>query len=276
MVLKRFTGNDKRISMFDGETKEIKSSLKIKQIAIEKHLYTIDYGQHKSDALEKYFSKIESDAEGIMRRISDSNSLISLDNNDFHSLLEFISFLIARTPKRVERIQAYGTSEEMRKIIQTQATNKVPDSEVNGFLNVMMGTKGYVFASTLPHIVEDFMDKLKRYFDGLCLLSSTKAGAFILNDNYATFERPSTSPFNNTNNNWWEQPVRIHCPLTSKLCLTFIPKKNPLDDDFHVSVQELEKGKIDEINKLIFNSRTRFVYASSYSALQNIALQSSF
>ncbi|SEP44343.1 Protein of unknown function [Nitrosovibrio sp. Nv6] len=258
--------------MFDGKTEKTQQSLAIEEIAIEKHLYTIDYEGRKSYTVENYFSRIESDVEGIINRISDSNSLVSIDNKDFHSLLEFISFLIARTPKRVELTQAYGTGEAMRKIIQTKAKNKVPDSEVDSFLNVMMKTKGYVYASTLQSIVEDFMDKLKKYFDGL--LSSTRTGAFILNDNYAAIERPSTPLFENTNSNWWEQPVRIHCPLTSKLCLTFIPKKCPQDNDFHVSVQELEEEKVEEINKLIFDSRSRFVYASSSSALENIALQS--
>ncbi|MDO9593285.1 MAG: DUF4238 domain-containing protein, partial [Erysipelotrichaceae bacterium] len=96
MMLKRFTNENNQIFMYDRVADKFSEPRSTETVAYQNHLYSVHYQTHKDDALEKKFSRIETQAEDVVNRI------LSVETNtpqDAQSLLEFVTILISRTPK---------------------------------------------------------------------------------------------------------------------------------------------------------------------------------
>lgn len=267
MMLKRFTNENNQIFMYDRVADKFSEPRSTETVAYQNHLYSVHYQTHKDDALEKKFSRIETQAEDVVNRI------LSVEINtpqDAQSLLEFVTILISRTPKHALIAETKGASNDMRSILKEKGSQKgLPEEVIQKYADSMQSNRGFSFAVTFNTLFEDLFFKLVENFNPLLCFSN--AGHFIISDNYATFEPleqidPSCSE-------WWTMNLRIHCPISSNACLTFIPKDNPekvgtLDLDW--AKLNISETRVSEINALTARQFERYLYCGDQDELKKL------
>lgn len=95
--LQRFAGADRRVCVFDRETKQFRRQHPV-NTALENDFYTVTDAQgRKSDSLERAFSQLENAARGVIDRL-DSGMTGWMDEDELFAFTMFIAFLYTRTP----------------------------------------------------------------------------------------------------------------------------------------------------------------------------------
>ncbi|MCB9985885.1 MAG: DUF4238 domain-containing protein [Micavibrio sp.] len=265
MMLKRFTNENHQIFMYDCVANKLSEPRSTETVAFQNHLYSVHYETHKDDALEKKFSKIESEAEDVVNRV------LSIETNtprDAQSLLEFVTVLISRTPQNTRIAETKGSSNDMRAILEDKGRKKtLPEEAIKKYADSMQSNKGFSFASTFNTLFEDLFFKLVENFNPL--LCFARAGHFIVSDNYATFEPvEQIDPYRT---DWWTMQIRIHCPIASNACLTFIPKDDPAKIgtlDLNWAKLNISETRVSEINLLTAKQKDRYLYSGYQDELR--------
>lgn len=272
MMLKRFTNENDQIFMYDRGAKKLSAPRSTETVAYQNHLYSVHYQTHKDDALEKKFSRIESEAEGIVNRV------LSIETNtpqDAQSLLEFVTVLISRTPKFALLAEAKGASNDMRSILEERGREKnLPEEAIQKYADSMQSNKGFSFAATFQTLFEDLFFKLVENFNPLLCFSN--ANHFIVSDNYATFEL--LEQIDSSRTDWWTMNIRIHCPIASNVCLTFLPKDDPAKigtHDLNWAKLNISDTRVSEINALTARQYERYLYSGDQDVLKQYITTSS-
>lgn len=272
MMLKRFTNENNQIFMYDSATNKLSEPRSTETVAFQNHLYSVHYETHKDDALEKKFSTIESEAEGVISRV------LSIETNtprDAQSLLEFVTVLISRTPQNARIAETKGSSNDMRAILEEKGRKKaLPEEAIQKYADSMQSNRGFSFAATFNTLFEDLFFKLVENFDPL--LCFTSAGHFIVSDNYATFE--PLEHIDPSRTDWWKMLIRIHCPIASNACLTFIPKHDPTKigtHDLNWAKLNISETRVSEINALTAKQQERYLYSGYQDELKKYIVTSS-
>lgn len=265
MMLKRFTNENDQIFMYDNVAKKISTPRSTETVAFQNHLYSVHYETHKDDALEKRFSSIESDAESVVNRV------LSITNNtpqDAQALLEFVAILISRTPKFALLAETKGASNDMRLILEAKGRQKnLPEEAIQKYVDNMQSNKGFSFAETFHTLFEDLFFKLVENFNPLLCFSET--GIFIVSDNYATLE--PLEQVDPSHTDWWTLNLRIHCPIASNVCLTFLPKEDPNQRgtrDMSWAKQNISIERVSAINALTAAQSERYLYCGNQDELK--------
>lgn len=264
MMLKRFTNESDQIFMYDRDANKLSEPRSTKTVACQNHLYSVHYQTHKDDALEKKLSKIESEAEGVVNRV------LSIETNtpqDAQSLLEFVSILISRTPRFAILAETKGASNDMRSILEERGRQKnLPEVAIQKYADSMQSNKGFSFAATFQTLFEGLFFKLVENFNPLLCFAS--AGHFIVSDNYAAFE--PLEQIDPSRTDWWAMH-RIHCPIASNACLTFIPKDDPAKigtHDLNWAKLNISETRVSEINALTAIQQERYLYSGYQDELK--------
>ncbi len=264
MMLKRFTNESDQIFMYDRVANKLSEPRSTETVAVQNHLYSVHYENHKDDALEKKFSTIESEAEGVVNRV------LSIETNtqrDAQSLLEFVTVLILRTPRNARIAETKGSSNDMRAILEEKGRKKaLPEEAIQKYADSLQFNKGFSFAVTFNTLFEGLFFKLVKNFNPLLCFAS--AGHFIVSDNYATFEL--LEQIDPSCTDWWAMH-RIHCPIASNACLTFIPKDDPAKigtHDLNWEKLNISETRVSEINALTAIQQERYLYSGYQDELK--------
>jgi hypothetical protein len=106
--LKRFTGADGLLCVFDRETKEFRKQTP-PNTAHQREFYTITNKEGvKSDAIERMFSGLESVAADVTRRLDTRQTTVWRDEQERVSFAIFIAYFYTRTPIFDQEQSAFG------------------------------------------------------------------------------------------------------------------------------------------------------------------------
>ena len=271
MMLKRFTNKDGQIFMYDSVSKKVSAPRSTETVGYQNHLYSVHYEGRKDDALEKKFAKIESDAEHVVNKIL-SKDIIDNAPSDIQSFLEFIAILISRTPKLVELAESKGSSERMQEILLEKGKEKgFQDSKIQSYLSKVQSNKGFSFANTFNTCFEDIFLKIVNNFNPLLQISTSDSKDFLVSDNYATFELIGNVAIDPSRTDWWKLNMHIHCPVSSSVCLTFIPKDDPAKvdtGDLVWSKKNIDNKIVSNINQLTSKQYERYLYCADENEIK--------
>ena len=267
MMLRKFLDNENKLHMFDEVSGNIKYQT-TETVAYQNHLYTIHYEKGKDDSLEKKFSEIESRAVGVLERFLSGNSS-TLDDCKF--VVEFVAILMMRTPQNVNIAEEVSNTEKMAQILRSEGKNRgVSEKEIEDFITELISQKGFGYAVTFSDSIKSRVEDLINHFDLKIVTIEDEGHYFMVSDNYATYEPLPNLEIKEGNNDWYNLPIHIHCPLSSNKCLTFIPKENKedLNENLNWSYGIIDKQKVDHINQLTFHQKNRYVYSQSREQIE--------
>ena len=248
MFLKNFTDCNGQMCMYNFNTKKIIGPSSLTNIAVQKDLYSLMIDGKPDDMVEKFFAKIEAEADLTIREfiINEQDHEYSLEN-----IIRFIGLLISRTPDMVKDAHEKSRSDWIyESLIEGVKEGQYSQEEMENYIHNIADTPGLLFGQTIPHISNEMSLNLARNFDFIIYTSNKKA--FILTDTCMVIE--NLDPKQDANSqDWWEWNIRIHFPITSHTCITCIPKIDPErkgSGDIKYVRKIIPHAYVEHINKL--------------------------
>ena len=115
--LRHFSAPERRGFVYQyarGQTPVMSS---VKKLAREQHLYSFvdEYGEQNVQIEEQFLARLDEDAQPILEKLNNGGDKVVLSTQDYGVLLEFIAFLLVRTPSF--RDQMNEMSGEMQRLV---------------------------------------------------------------------------------------------------------------------------------------------------------------
>lgn len=269
MLLKRFCDDTDRLYMLDKKNEKIPDPRSTESVGYVNHLYTIDNGVEKNICIETAFSKHESNASNLLDKLLSRKC--NYTSKDATDLIQFISCLWIRCPKWVKMTENLSTNTDFQENLEARAIKeRIEKSDFDMYIESINTAKGQAYANTLDYLVNDSYDKLTNNFTAyICFYDE---GNLVLNDNYAIYE-----PCGNVtvSENWYDLPIKVHFPLSSKCTLTFVSNKlltNDINTDgfvFNICTVENSIDYISKLNALSYEYSERYVYCELENILKD-------
>lgn len=265
MFLKGFTNENKKIFMYDAVKNKISDPRNPESVAKQKNIYTVMDGDQKSYKIEEKFSKIEDHAARLFEKIN-LNGFVDIDHDDIQELIGFIVLLFIRTTR------ATKISEDVIKDESVLARMRAIDScDAEKYIEACNNKKGLSYAITLAEHYKYRHRVLSNNFDLFLLTAEDNSPPFILNDMFSCLEMVSLEThYNGDNIDWSKMKVKKHFPVSSKHCVSFVPKSDP--NKIGEPIIDFGKAAISScdvniINRLTFYQKERYAYCSSKEVL---------
>jgi len=132
--LKHFCDQYGHIHIFDLKKKTTRHC-KPEQTAFEKHLYTFVVNGHQDFGIEKFFCDLEGTYATHIRTIS-SGRYDQINSNDYKDILQFMAFLYARNPSKVNR--ASEIEHDRQSFMGESSSIAASDSVQRGAMSMML------------------------------------------------------------------------------------------------------------------------------------------
>lgn len=271
MILKRFKGKSGHIFMIDSKVSSIKVMARNPEsVAYKRDLYSVHYGTKKDTSLEEKFSTIEGNASNIIDLLVDD--IGKIDQKSVLAIVEFVIILMFRSPKIVEMADVSGKTDEMINILRGHAEKRnFPIEKADLYFENIRNHKGFIYSEILHPIICERHNKLVENFDVMFCVAKNTFPKFILNDNYVIFDRIGQLDIDTHGSDWWKMPIQIFCPLSSEVCLVFVPKKERRGESFfNYSTINVESNFVMAINDKSNLQKDRYIYGSCEFELQRL------
>ncbi len=272
MFLQGFCNEKDNIYFLDSVKNKIESRNR-KSVAYQKHLYTVSGKQRAQDnySVEERFSEIESQASPLFTQIRE-HGFKRISEEEINQLIEFIVLTFVRTPHTVKVSENVITKESV--LSEIRSNYSAYPERIEKFLQRLTNKKGLTYAMTLAGSFELRHKRITHNFDGFLLTSENDAPPLLLNDRYTCFEVLDPSiPFIGRDVDWTRLNTKMHFPVSSRCCVTFVPKteeerKGTSKVRFNKAVLTAQDAGV--INILSYRQMEKYAFCRDHAVLEGL------